>query len=79
MITIANKQTDNRQTFIKYSSTNHGYCMAIMQVAVVACLGVMETPGRSAVKPRNDLPNVLLSRRGLIRSKGIKVIHSGTT
>ena len=68
--TVANKQTDNRQTFIKYSSRNHGYCMAIMQVVVVACLGVTETPGRSVVKSRNKMPDVLLSRRGLIRSKG---------
>ena len=43
--------------------------MAIMQVAVVACLGVTETPGRSVVKPQNDLPDVLLSRRGLIRAR----------
>ena len=54
--TVANKQADNGQTFIKYSSRNHGYCMAIMQVAIVACLGVTETPGRSAVKPRNETP-----------------------
>ena len=25
-----------------------------MQVAVVACVGVTETPGRSVVKPRNE-------------------------
>ena len=51
---VANKQAYIGQTFIKYSRRNHGYCMAIMQVAVVACLGVTETPGRSAVNPRNE-------------------------
>ena len=58
---IANKQADNGQTFIKYSSRNHVYCMATMHLVVVACLGVTETPGRSAVKPRNEMPEGSLS------------------
>ena len=61
MTVAANKQADNKKTFIKYSTRNHGYCMAIMQEAVVACLGVTETPGRSAVKPRNETPDGSLS------------------
>ena len=43
--------------------------MTIMQVGIVACLGVTETPGRSAVKPRKDLPETVLSRRGCLRAK----------
>ena len=35
--------------------------MAIMQEAIVACLGVTETPGRSAVKPQNETPDGSLS------------------
>ena len=31
--------------------------MAIMQMVVVACLGVTETPRSSAVKSRNEMPN----------------------
>ena len=53
---------------------NHGYCMTIMQVVVVACLGMKKAPGRSAVKPRKDLPETVLSRRGLFMCKGKKVI-----
>ena len=53
---------------------NHGYCMAIMQVGVVACLVMKEAPGRGAVKLRKDSPEKILSRRGLIRGKGNKVI-----
>ena len=48
--------------------------MAIMQMVVVACLGMKQAPGRSAVKPRKDSLERVLSRRGLIRGKGIKVI-----
>ena len=47
--------------------------MAIMQVAVVACLGVTETPGRSAVKPQNETPDGSLSK-GADKGKGIMVI-----
>ena len=35
--------------------------MAIMQVAVVACLGVTGTPGRSVVKPRKETSDGCLS------------------
>ena len=38
--------------------------MTLMQVAIVACLGMKKAPGRSAVKPRKDLPETVLSRRG---------------
>ena len=48
--------------------------MTIMQVGIVACLGMKKAPGRSAVKPRNKLPKNVLSRRGLNKGKGIKVI-----
>ena len=50
--------------------------MAIMQMVVVACLGMKKAPGRSAVKPRKDSPEKILSRRGLIRGKGKMVISS---
>ena len=39
--------------------------MTIMQVGIVACLGMKKAPGRSAVKPQKDLPENVLSRRGL--------------
>ena len=48
--------------------------MTIMQVCIVACLGVKKAPGRSVVKPRNEMPENVLSRRGLNKGKGIKVI-----
>ena len=47
--------------------------MAIMQVAVVAFLGVTETPGRSAAKPRNEMSDGSLSK-GADKGKGIMVI-----
>ena len=50
--------------------------MSIMQMVVVACLGMKKAPGRSAVKPRKDSPEKILSRRGLIRGKGKMVISS---
>ena len=40
-----------------------------MQVGVVACLGMKNTPGRSAVKPRKDLPEIVLSRRGCLHAR----------
>ena len=43
--------------------------MTIMQVGIVACLGVKKAPGRSAVKPRKDLPETVLSRRGCLRAR----------
>ena len=50
--------------------------MAIMQMVVVACLGMKKAPGRSAVKPQKDSSEKILSRRGLIRGKGKMVIFS---
>ena len=47
-----------------------------MQVGIVACMGIKEAPGRSAVKPRKDLPETDLSRRGLNKGKGIMVIFT---
>ena len=41
-----------------------------MQVGIVACLGMKKAPGRSAVKPRKDLPKTVLSRRGCLRARG---------
>ena len=49
--------------------------MAIMQEAVVACLGVTDTPGRSAGKPWNNLPDGSLWG-GLIRSMRKMVIFA---
>ena len=43
--------------------------MTIMQVGIVACLGVKKASGRSAVKPRKDLPETVLSRRGCLRAR----------
>ena len=48
--------------------------MTIMQVGIVACLGWRDSSGKSAVKPREDSSEKILSRRGLIKGKGIKVI-----
>ena len=48
--------------------------MAIMQVGVVACLGMKKAPGRSADGSRKQLPERVLSWRGLIRGKGKMVI-----
>ena len=62
---------------IKIQVENHGYCMTIMQVGIVACLGMKKAPGRSAVKPRKDLPETVLSRRGLFTGKGKMVIFTG--
>ena len=69
MTTVANKQTDNNNLLLNIQVENHGYCMAIMQVVVVGCLGVRETPGRSAVKPRKESPKAVLSRRGLFTAR----------
>ena len=43
--------------------------MTIMQVGILACLGMKKAPGRSAVKPRKDLPETVLSRRGCLRAR----------
>ena len=47
--------------------------MTIMQVGVVSCLGVNDTPGRCAVKPRKESSERVLSRRGRIRGKGMVI------
>ena len=41
--------------------------MPIMQMVVVACLGMENTPGRSEVKPRKESLENVLSRRGMIK------------
>ena len=43
--------------------------MTIMHVGIVACLGVKKAPRRCAVKPRKDLPETVLSRRGCLRAR----------
>ena len=43
--------------------------MNIMQVGIVACLGVKKASGSSAVKSRKDLPEAVLSRRGCLRAR----------
>ena len=43
--------------------------MTIMQVGIVACLGMKKAPGRSAVNPRKDLLETVLSRRGCLRAR----------
>ena len=50
--------------------------MTIMKVGIVACLGMKMAPGRSAVKPRKDSPENILSWRGLNKGKGIMVIFT---
>ena len=47
---VANKQADNDILLLNIQVENQVYCMTMMQVAVVAFLGVTESPGRSAVK-----------------------------
>ena len=50
--------------------------MTVMQVGIVASLGMKKAPGRSAVKPQKDSPEIILSRRGLNKGKGIMVIFT---
>ena len=50
--------------------------MTIMQVGIVACLGWKKSPGRSARNSWNESPEIVLSRRGLIKGKGIMVIFT---
>ena len=50
--------------------------MAIMQMVVVACLGMKKAPGRSAERPRKESPERVRSWRGLIKGKGKMVISS---
>ncbi len=45
--------------------------MTIMQVGIVACLGMKKAPGRSAVKPRKDLPETV-SPGGAVYVQGQK-------
>ena len=64
-ITVA-KQADR---LLKIQVENQCYCMAIMQMVVVACLGTKDAPGRGAVKLQKDSPEKIISRRGLIRAR----------
>ena len=48
--------------------------MTIMQVGIVACLGWKKSPGQSARSLRKETREADLSRRGLIKVKGKKVI-----
>jgi hypothetical protein len=47
-----------------------------MQMRVVACLGVKEPSKRGAESPRKELPETVLSRRGLFTGKGKMVIFT---
>ena len=49
--------------------------MTIMQVGIVACLGMKKAPGRSAVKPWKELLDDSLSK-GDDKRKGIMVIFA---
>ena len=61
---------------LKTQVENQRYCMTIMQMVVVACLGVKNAPGRSAETSQKDLPETLLSRKGMVNGKGKMVIFS---
>ena len=61
---------------IKIQVENHGYCMTIMQVGIVACLAWKKSLGESARGPRKESPEIVLSRRGMIKDKGKMVIFS---
>ena len=50
--------------------------MTIMQVGIVACLGMKKTPGRCAERSQKDSPETLLSRKGLVNGKGKMVIFT---
>ena len=43
--------------------------MSIMQVGIVASLGMKKTPGRRARISRKDLPETVLSRRGCLHAR----------
>lgn len=66
----------NEQTLIKYSSENHDYCKAIMQVAIVACLGMKDSSGRGAMNSRKESPEKFPSRRSCFKGKGKMVIFT---
>ena len=59
----------SKQSF-KYSSGNHGYCKAIMQVAVMACLGMKDSPGRGAMNSRKESQEKFPSRRSCFKGNG---------
>ena len=61
---------------IKIQVENHGYCMTIMQVGIVAFLGWKKSPGESARSSRNESPKNVLSRSGLNKGNGIMVIFT---
>ena len=50
--------------------------MTIMQVGIVACLGMKKAPRRSEVKPRKDSPEIVHSQKGMNKGKVIKVIFT---
>ena len=58
---------------------NHGYCMTIMQMGIVACLGWKKSPGESARNSWNESLENVLSRRGLNKVNGIMVIFTVST
>ena len=62
--TVVAKQS-NRQ-LLKIQFENQCFCMAIMQMVVVACLGWKKSLGSCAERSQKDLPETLLSRKGLI-------------
>ena len=53
--------------------------MTIMQLVVVAFLGVTETPGRSAVKPQNETLDGSLSEGADLRQGQNGHFHCETT
>ena len=55
---------------------NHGYCNAIMQVAIVACLGMKDSSGRGAMNSWKESPKKFPSRRSCFKGKGKMVIFT---
>ena len=50
------------------------HCITVMQMEGVACLGCKKSPRESARNSRNELLEIVLSRRGLNKGNGIMVI-----
>ena len=50
--------------------------MTIMQVGIVACLGMKNAPGRCAERSWNKSPENVLSRKGLNKGNGKMVIFT---
>ena len=53
----------NMHTLNNYSSRNHSYCKSVMQMVVVACLGLTNTTETIADDHAGELTATLLSRR----------------